>query len=206
MNKDQRFQAGDWIKPAENAPGPAIETLRKIERVQTAAELHPTFAYADRPWRSLGWGLVTSEVLDFLQRSRAIFISNGFKVDSDPVNPLGDGKSWVFRVEPTRNLPFGLDPLEIARKCQSECVKGAASPVWDGETILILPLWDAGFNLALVRKRRGRPPSVLVRYRRAVIQKVVSKKLAGEAYCRELRRFLTTPGEWQKRKDCLCPA
>jgi hypothetical protein len=200
--KDQKFQAGDWVKLAENAPRPAIEMLKKIDRVQTAAEIHPSFAFADKPWPSLGWGFVTSKVLEYLQRSRAIFMAKGFKVDSDPVNPLGDGKSWVLIMEPTRNLPFGVDPLEIARQCQSECVRGAAMPVWDGETILV-PLWDSGRvpvpegkesgHSRNTNRRRARKQSSREKLRDAVMFTAIMDRLEGIKYCRFLQQRGISP-------------
>jgi hypothetical protein len=99
----------------------------------------------------------------------------GFNVDADPVNPLGDGKSWVLVVEATNSLSKGTDPLDLARQCQRECVKGAAEPVWDGQTILV-PLWDSGRVLKTSiapRKAKTRRPKYRSKFRRAIYKSLL---------------------------------
>jgi hypothetical protein len=121
-------------------PG-AVESLKKMHRVKSAAELHPSLSFIDAAvvWPSPSFGVVTAEVLEYLHQARANFISNGFEVSDDPVNHLGDGKSWALLCEPT-DISESPDRLEIARQCQSECVKGAPRPFWDSGRIIV-PLW-----------------------------------------------------------------
>jgi len=130
---------------------PAIDALKKIHRVPRAADLHPSLAFADKPWPSLTFGMVFDAVLELLRRSRSVFTAKGFKVDADPVNPLGDGKSWALVIEPQDNLPKGADPLELARQCQLECAQGTAEPMWNGQTILV-PLWDSECEDAILSR------------------------------------------------------
>src|SRR5207245_8254722 len=132
---------GDTWQPSGIAP------LKIGYRVQTAAELHPNLAFVDkaRGWPTAGFGLVTGDVLDQLQRDRATFLSRGFSIDADPVNPLGDGKSWALKCEVTDKVVDGVDPVKLVEQCQSECVQGAPKPFWQGKTIVV-PLW--GSNLS----------------------------------------------------------
>jgi hypothetical protein len=94
--KATKPQADDRVELAENDPGPAIEILKKIHHVPRAAVLHPGLAFADKPWPSAAWGPVTIDVLEHLRRARAVFMAKGFKIEADPENPMGDGKSWVL--------------------------------------------------------------------------------------------------------------
>ena len=188
------------LSPMIEGSGPRrtdIERLTKIYRVPSATDLHPRLSSTEKPWPSRGWGIVTNDVLDLLRRARAALVAKGFLVDSDPVNDLGDGKSWCLVCEPTRNLPVGADPLEVAARCQAEVVKGALSPVWDGNTILV-PLWDSGCVPG--SKPVGRPKSVLVSIRRPLIQTAAASGAKGKDYC--MRLSLKTPIEWQKRYGC----
>jgi hypothetical protein len=86
---------------------------------------------------------VTGDVLSLLYRARAVFIGKGFSVDSDPLNSLGDGKSWEIVVDPPVTLPNGVDAIELAAQCQVGIVSGAPRPIWEGERIIV-PLWPSG--------------------------------------------------------------
>jgi len=123
---------------------PTIDTLKKIYQVPSAADLHPSLAFADNPWPSPSFGTVFPGVLEQLRKVRGFLIVKGFNVDADPVNPLGDGKSWALVVERTHSST-GADPLELVRQCQAQIVSSAAEPVRDGQTILV-PLWQLNVN------------------------------------------------------------
>jgi hypothetical protein len=183
---------------------PAIDTLKKIYRVEKAADLHPRLAFADKPWPSPSFGPVSVAVLELLRRARSVFTAKGFKVDADPVNPLGDGKSCVLICEPTGNLPKGTDPLDLARQCQWECVKGAAEPVRDGQTILV-PLWDSGNASApllspserTVKHPPRRKRSAMQVNRDRVMFAAITNGLAGKHYCRFLdEKGIHPPANW----------
>jgi len=100
---------------------PTIDTLKKIYQVPSAADLHPSLAFADNPWPSPSFGTVFPGVLEQLRKVRGFLIVKGFNVDADPVNPLGDGKSWALVVERTHSST-GADPLELVRQCQAQIV------------------------------------------------------------------------------------
>jgi len=121
----------------------AIHALKKMHGVKTAAELHPSLAFVDatKSWPSPSFGVVSDEVLQYLRQTRADLISKGFAVGDDPVNPLGDGKSWALKCEPIR-IPVSTDLLEIARQYQQECVPGAPSAFLEGK-VVVIPLWPA---------------------------------------------------------------
>jgi len=118
---------------------PAIELLRKLG-----------FGPEQQEWPSSHFGPVLPDVLHQLKRAHQILTSRDFVILDDPLNPLGDGKSWVLKCEPPIQLPNGSDPGRFAQRClQKEGIKVAARPVLDGETLLI-PLWDSGTDSAVV--------------------------------------------------------
>ena len=181
-----------------------IERLKEMYGAQTAAELHPSLAFVDRG------------VVEQLRRARAVFVSKGFRVDAAHENYLGDGKSWALRCELTDKLPPRTDPLEVATQCQTECVKDAPRPFWEGGKIVV-PLWSSGAAQAArndgratdpirdetSKKGRGRPQNWLTSMRRQSICDVAATGVKGKQYCQELdARRVSTPIEWQKRDGC----
>lgn len=95
-------------------------------------------------WPSRGFGPVLPNVLEELQRAYRILTTTGFEVIGDPLNPLGDGRSWVLRCKPTRNLPNNSDIADLAHRCLlAEGIKVAVKPVWDKNTLLVA-LWKSG--------------------------------------------------------------
>ena len=90
------------------------------------------------------WPPVLPSVLEELKRARRTLTETGFKVIGDPLNPLGDGRSWVLRCKPTPDLPNNADLASLADRCLlSEGFKVAVKPVWDRGTLLVA-LWDSG--------------------------------------------------------------
>ena len=94
-------------------------------------------------WPSHGFGPVLPNVLEELKRAYRILTTTGFEVIGDPLNPLGDGRSWVLRCEPTRSLPDNCDIADLAYRCLlAEGIKVAVKPVWDKNTLLVA-LWES---------------------------------------------------------------
>jgi hypothetical protein len=126
-------------------PWRSIARLKKRFRVSRAVDLHPSLNFADEgeSWPSPGWGVVTPDVLERLQRARAILIAIGFRVDADPLNELGDGKSWTLLCELTDNVPnvVGLPDL-VQNSLQSGRLPVATKPFWDGGRLLV-DLWHS---------------------------------------------------------------
>lgn len=182
-----------------------VERLKEVYGLQTASELHPSLALIDR------------HVSQQLRRAYEVFTSKGFKVDPDPVNYSGDGKSWALVCEPTDKLPQRANPLEVATQCQSECIKGAQRPFWQAPRIVV-PLWVSATSQAMpsqsigtpapiqnerAQQGRGRPKSRLTQTRRLKIREVARTGVTGERYCAALdaKGFPTHP-EWQLREHC----
>jgi hypothetical protein len=95
-------------------------------------------------WPSRDFGPVLPNVLEELKRAYRILTTAGFEVIGDPLNPLGDGRSWVIRCEPTRNLPDNSNIANLAEQCLLEAgIKVAVKPVWDKNTLLVA-LWESG--------------------------------------------------------------
>ena len=114
--------------------GSAIELLRKV------GVLEPE----EQEWPSSSFGPVLPDVLERLKQARSILTAGGFLVVDDPLNPLGDGKGWVLRCEPTHKLSASADLADVVDHClQAEGVKVAARPVRDGRAVLVA-LWDSG--------------------------------------------------------------
>src|SRR5271170_3962109 len=78
-------------------PTPAIELLQKLGFGDT------------EEWPSSSFGPVFPEVLAQLKRAYQILTTRGFRIVDDPLNPLGDGRSWLLRCEPTDKLPNNAD-------------------------------------------------------------------------------------------------
>jgi hypothetical protein len=192
---------------------PAIELLRKLG-----------FGKERQEWPSTFFGPVLPEVLKKLKGAHQILTSRGFVFIDDPLNPLGDGRSWVLKCEPPDKLPNNSDPARLAGEClQAEGIKVAKRPVLDGDTLLI-PLWDSGEDSAAelhladsgntaeitqseqYNKKgssKGRPRSVAVSTRRELLRKIATTGVRGVHYCQALvKAGLSTPLEWQKRDGC----
>jgi hypothetical protein len=111
----------------------AVEMLQKLG-----------FDAEKQGWPSPSFGPVLPSVLKELKQAHGILTTKGFLVVGDPLNPLGDGRSWVLRLEPTNKLPQDADFADLAdRYLQSEGINVAAKPVWDARTLLVA-LWDSG--------------------------------------------------------------
>jgi len=126
-------ECGPLSAEETDTTAPAIELLRKLG-----------FCDEQQQWPSSLFGPVLPEVLQQLKRAHQILTAKGFVFVGDPLNPVGDGRSWVLRLEPTNKLPKGADFADLAdRYLQSEGIKVAAKPIQDGRTLLVA-LWDSG--------------------------------------------------------------
>jgi hypothetical protein len=126
---------------------PAIELLRKLG-----------FYKEEQKWPSSSFGPVLPYVLAQLKRAHQILSTRGFVFVGDPLNPLGDGKSWILKCEPPIDLPNESDPTRLAHRClQNEGISVATRPVLDGDTLLI-PLWDSGNESATKVDRTNSSP------------------------------------------------
>jgi hypothetical protein len=124
---------------------PSVERLKQRFRVSSAGDLHPGLSFADkgRSWPSTGWGVVTPDVLEKLQRAREFLIAAGFLVDADPLNDLGDGKSWTLICELTDNTPKVSDLSDLVdQTLRSAGLPVATKPFWDKGKLLV-DVWDA---------------------------------------------------------------
>lgn len=146
-------ECGPLSAEETDTTAPAIELLRKLG-----------FCTEQEAWPSASFGPVLPDVLENLKRAHHVLTTRGFMCVGDPLNPLGDGKSWVLKCEPPIELPNGSDPARIAhRYLHQEGLKVATRPVLDGE-ILLIPLWDSWKESAAEVDRtdssaRGLPPS-----------------------------------------------
>jgi hypothetical protein len=126
-------ESGPLSAEDTDTTGAAVEMLQKLG-----------LGVEEPEWPTPPFGPVLPSVLKQLKRARQGLVTKGFLVISDPVNPSGDGKSWVLRFEPTDKLPKDADFAELADLClQSEGLAVAAKPVQDGRTFLVA-LWDSG--------------------------------------------------------------
>jgi hypothetical protein len=122
--------------------GPLSDTDTTAAAVKMLQKLG--FGRENAEWPSPPFGPVLPSVLSELKRARRILTTTGFQVVGDPVNPLGDGRSWVLRFEPTDKLRTNADLGELAdRHLQSEGIKVAAKPIQDGRSFMVA-LWDSG--------------------------------------------------------------
>jgi len=111
----------------------AVELLQKLD-----------FGAEEQGWPSPPFGPVLPSVLKELKQAHRILTTKGFLVVGDPLNPLGDGRSWVLRLEPTNKLPPDADFADLADQyLQSAGIKVAAKPIRDARTLLVA-LWDSG--------------------------------------------------------------
>jgi hypothetical protein len=69
------------------------------------------------PWPSRSFGQVFPGVLEQLKRGHRMLTQRGFLIVADPLNDLGDGKTWVLECECTDKLAKDADPVDLARQC-----------------------------------------------------------------------------------------
>ena len=80
-----------------------------------------------RSWLPASFGPVLPGVRSQLERVHQILRDSRYRIATDapnPVNPCGDGRSWVVLCKPTSKLPKDVDPADFARqRLQSEGVR-----------------------------------------------------------------------------------
>lgn len=139
---------------ATGTTGAAVEILQRLG-----------FGAEGQGWPSPAFGPALPGVMGELKRAHRILTARGFLVVGDPLNPLGDGRSWVLRFEPTNKLPNDADPADLAHQyLESEGVKVATRPVQDDQTLLVA-LWDSGQVDATPAKNKRTANEVLVKRR-----------------------------------------
>ena len=136
------------------------------------------FGAEKQDWPSPLFGPVLPGVLEQLKRARRILTTKGFLVVGDPLNPLGDGRSWVLRFEPTEKLPTGADFAELADQyLQSQGITVAAKPVQDGRTFLVA-LWDS--DRVRRRETRSKREAFVARNKRTMVDSDFWRDLAAQ--------------------------
>ena len=136
------------------------------------------FGAEKQDWPSPLFGPILPGVLEQLKRARRILTTKGFLVVGDPLNPLGDGRSWVLRFEPTEKLPTGADFAELADQyLQSQGITVAAKPVQDGRTFLVA-LWDS--DRVRRRETRSKREAFVARNKRTMVDSDFWRDLAAQ--------------------------
>jgi hypothetical protein len=99
---------------------------------------------------------VDPEVYELLRRTRRVLRTNGYRLKPDPLNPLGDGRSWILIFEPTGKIRRDADPVDLVSSLLE-----AESVEFDG----IRKLENGTFGVALRpparRLRVPEPPAAL---------------------------------------------